>query len=68
MQEWHISLDHPFVSTMKYMKILNGKLLSETIDAIKSCEVCIKAKQTKNQFPILNRRTEHLFDLVHADL
>lgn len=35
---------------------------------IEECEVRVRAKQTRDSFPILNRRTSSLFELVHADM
>lgn len=49
MQEWHIALGHPSVSTMKHMRILSRKML-KAMEVIERCDVCIKARQTRSQF------------------
>lgn len=55
VEDWHAYLGHPSITTMKHMKMLNGRLHTEILRVIESCEVCIKAKQARNSFSILNR-------------
>lgn len=47
---------------------LSGEFTESVIEAIQNCEVCPKANQPKEQFPILKERIESLFELVHADV
>lgn len=67
MLEWHVFLGHPSLTTMKHMKILDQKQLTDATKAIENYEVCLKAKQARTQFLILNKRTQGLFE-IHADI
>lgn len=68
IQHWHIFMGHPSITTMHHMNFSKGKLYDEAVKAIENCEVCIKAKQARDNFPILNRRTQELFEMEHGDL
>lgn len=68
LAEWHVCMGHPSLQTMKHMKVFTDKQLLDIDDVIKDCEVCVQAKQSRDVFPILNRRTEGLFEMVHVDL
>lgn len=68
VQEWHIFLGHPSITTMKHVKILGGKLFNKALQVVEMCEVYVKVKQTIGKFPVLHRRSNHMFDIVHVDL
>lgn len=68
LEQWHSFLGHPSLTTMKHMKQLSGRFHEAAKQAIQNCEICIKAKHARDPFPLLNRRTSQLFELVHADL
>lgn len=68
VMDWHISLGHPSYTAMKHLQLIDKKELEACADQIESCEVCAKAKQSRNSFPVLNRRSNALFEIVHADV
>lgn len=67
IKDWHVFMGHPSISTMKHMKLITFSESGEHIEEIKNCEVCIRAKQTRNPFPQLEHITSNLFELVDAD-
>lgn len=68
IMEWHISLGHPSFTTMIHMQFLDKNELKDAASLIEGCDICAKAKQTRNPFSILNRRSHSSFELVHADI
>lgn len=68
VQEWHAYLRHPSISTMKHMDIVGRKYNDEELRTLENYEVCLKAKQCRDQFPILHRRSTALFEMVHGDV
>lgn len=68
LKQWHIFLGHPSLTTMKHMGGITEKFTEEMVRELEQCEVCFKAKQCREPFSVLNRRTDSLFDLVHVDL
>nr|GEV82318.1 hypothetical protein [Tanacetum cinerariifolium] len=58
-------LSHP---SDQVLDILRHKLNFETNTKIDLCEVCHKAKQTREPFPISEHKTKSLGDLVHLDV
>ncbi|GJW88262.1 ribonuclease H-like domain-containing protein, partial [Tanacetum coccineum] len=62
---WHNRLGHP---SDQVLDILRHKLNFETNTKIDLCEVCHKAKQTREPFPISEHKTKSLGDLVHLDV
>ncbi|XP_075081677.1 uncharacterized protein LOC142166399 [Nicotiana tabacum] len=59
---WHVRLGHLPFSAMKYSDFLHFKSNSEFI-----CDVCLKAKQTRNPFPVSSIKSKHIFELIHVD-
>lgn len=68
LEKWHSFLGHPSWSTLQHMKHLRGTFKQDMIEALQNCEICMRAKQVRDSFPILNRRAASLFELVHADV
>lgn len=66
IKDWHVFMGHPSITTMKHMKLISTNEDREGLETLKNCEVCMRAKQTRNPFPQLERRTSDLFELVHA--
>ncbi|KAG7598819.1 F-box associated interaction domain [Arabidopsis suecica] len=62
---WHCRLGHPASKTMEMLKLSNSS--SSSFDS-KSCDVCIRAKQTRDAFPLSINKTSEVFELVHCDL
>ena len=63
---WHQRLGH---SSMQATKIVSGVDLKKgTGNLNKCCDVCQRAKQTENKFPISEFKASDAFELVHCDL
>lgn len=62
---WHNRLGHP---SDQVLGILKTKLNIENIASIEPCEVCHKAKQTRESFPLSEHKSSNLGDLVHLDV
>nr|XP_043616143.1 uncharacterized protein LOC122588063 [Erigeron canadensis] len=65
VQLWRNRLGHPSESVLVTLK---NKLNLNDDTIISPCEVCHKAKQTRNSFPLSKHKTHSLGDLVHLDL
>ncbi|XP_075104960.1 uncharacterized protein LOC107826512 [Nicotiana tabacum] len=60
---WHVRLGHLPFSAMKHLYFLHCKSNSEFI-----CDVCHKAKQTRNLFSISSIKSKNIFELIHVDI
>lgn len=63
-QLWHSRLGHPADPVMSILKD-KLKFVSENSSP---CEVCHKAKQSRNKFDLSEHKTHDLGDLVHLDV
>lgn len=62
---WHCRLSHP---SDQVLKVLNKDLKFDNKNNVEVCEICQKAKQTREPFPLREHKTSMLADLVHLDL
>ncbi|GJS36032.1 putative RNA-directed DNA polymerase [Tanacetum coccineum] len=62
---WHDRLGHPSDQVLEELK--HDLCLKNNIDN-KSCEICLKAKQTREPFPLSEHKSTALGELVHLDL
>ncbi|GJT35936.1 putative RNA-directed DNA polymerase [Tanacetum coccineum] len=62
---WHDRLGHPSDQVLEELK--HDLYLKNNIDN-KSCEICLKAKQTREPFPLSEHKSTALGELVHLDL
>ena len=62
---WHCRLGHP---SDQVLKVLNKDLKIKPNDNVEFCEICQKAKQTREPFPLSEHKTSDLDDLVHLDV
>ncbi|GJS51998.1 putative RNA-directed DNA polymerase [Tanacetum coccineum] len=63
--KWHDRLGHPSDQVLEELK--HDLYLKNNIDN-KSCEICLKAKQTREPFPLSEHKSTALGELVHLDL
>ncbi|XP_039042156.1 uncharacterized protein LOC120180958 [Hibiscus syriacus] len=63
---WHARLGHTSLSTLNKMSQLHSSL--SNIDHVKSCGVCLLAKQNRLPFPMSDSRESSAFSLIHIDL
>ncbi|GJS58260.1 putative RNA-directed DNA polymerase [Tanacetum coccineum] len=62
---WHNRLGHP---SDQVLTVLKDKINDLNQTKFGPCEICHKAKQTKEPFPISDHKTSNLGDLVHLDV
>nr|GEW00689.1 ribonuclease H-like domain-containing protein [Tanacetum cinerariifolium] len=62
---WHNRLGHP--SDQVLFVLYNDMDISKS-SSIPVCEVCHRAKQTKDPFPVFDQKSKKLGELVHLDL
>ena len=62
---WHNRLGHP---ADQVLNILKTKLDFENNNTDNVCEVCHKAKQTREPFPLSEHKSKALGQLVHLDV
>ncbi|CAH9077296.1 unnamed protein product, partial [Cuscuta epithymum] len=62
---WHQRLGHPSLQVVEHLAPVSGVKITENFP----CDVCFKAKQTRDSFPTsaLNK-THGTFELIHCDL
>jgi len=56
---WHRRLGHP---SNEVLSLLPSSSKGEI------CEICIRAKQTRTQFPVSKNNAANIFDLIHWDI
>ncbi|KAG7567306.1 Reverse transcriptase RNA-dependent DNA polymerase [Arabidopsis thaliana x Arabidopsis arenosa] len=64
-QLWHCRFGHPSSKVLKLLPFSDST--THDFDS-KTCEICIKAKQTRESFPLSNNKTSFPFEMVHCDL
>ncbi|GJS73693.1 putative RNA-directed DNA polymerase [Tanacetum coccineum] len=62
---WHCRLGHP---TDQVLSILGKKLGFSKIDHQSPCDICHKAKQTNEPFPLCDHKSKSVGDIVHCDV
>ncbi|GJW49734.1 ribonuclease H-like domain-containing protein [Tanacetum coccineum] len=63
--DWHCRLGHPADPVLNVLKdSLNFNKRDNTV----CCEICQRAKQTREHFPLSDHKSKNLGDLVHLDL
>lgn len=66
MDLWHKRLGHPF---LKISKLIPQVSRHRDINVVnKACEVCFRAKQTREKFPLSQNKASSAFELIHCDL
>nr|GMC52962.1 Retrovirus-related Pol polyprotein from transposon TNT 1-94 [Ipomoea batatas] len=61
---WHQRMGHPSEKLMKLLTSVGTAARSFN----KVCEVCFRAKQPREKFPLSNNRASRIFDKIHCDL
>lgn len=62
---WHKRLRHPFDVVLQ---VLNNELKFSGCKAIDVCDICHKAKQTRELFPLSYHKSADCFDLIHCNV
>jgi len=64
---WHKRLGHPSKEIMKIFAN-NSVFLVHISENKDVCDTCFRAKQTRNQFSLSERRATKLFETIHFDI
>ena len=59
---WHRRMGHP---SSKIVGLISG---DRELSSNKSCDICLKAKQTRETFSSSDNAANEIFDLIHCDL
>ena len=63
---WHKRLGHP---SSRVVKLLLHVDFSEDSESLcKACEVCLRAKQARESFPLSSNKTRSVFEKIHCDV
>ena len=62
---WHRKLGHPAVSVFSTLSELSGV---KNKACSSHCDVCFRAKQTRDVFPDSINKTRKIFELIHVDV
>lgn len=62
---WHQRMGHPSEKVLQHLPVVSSFTRSSKN---KSCDVCPRAKQHRNSFPISNNKASRIFELIHVDL
>jgi hypothetical protein len=62
---WHQRMGHP---SFKITRLASGVGNKSSELENKACDVCFRAKQTRDVFPLSNHNATSSFDLIHCDL
>lgn len=62
---WHRRMGHP---SLKITKLVSNNSSRNNDYENKACDVCQRAKQTRDSFPLSNNNAADVFELVHCDI
>ncbi|KAI3730786.1 hypothetical protein L1987_61963 [Smallanthus sonchifolius] len=62
---WHARLGHPYENVLK---VLKENLNLRTVENDSPCEICHRAKQHREPFPLSDHKSIQLGELVHLDV
>lgn len=65
---WHRRLGHPSSRITGMIPGVSSNFNNSNEDLIKKCEVCFRAKQTRQCFPDSSNNAKGIFELIHLDL
>lgn len=63
---WHKKLRHPSSKVVEILPNIGSSINSSMFS--RTCDVCLRAKQTRESFPINNNKSLEIFQLIHCDL
>ncbi|CAH9101317.1 unnamed protein product, partial [Cuscuta europaea] len=65
---WHKRLGHPSLHVLEFLQQLGNLNKSNRKLAEKPCDICQRAKQTRDNFPINGNKANTLFELIYCDI
>ena len=63
---WHSRMGHPSSKVVAKLPFLSSVVSSSTLN--KPRDICLRAKQTRDCFPLSMNKSSHIFELIHVDL
>ena len=63
---WHSRMGHPSSKVVAALPFLATVVSSSSLN--KPCDICLRAKQTRDSFPLSLNKSSHIFELIHVDL
>lgn len=64
LELWHKRMGHPSEKVVKLLPMASN--ITGTLN--KACEVCFRAKQSRNKFSLSDSKESRIFEKVHCDL
>lgn len=65
LELWHKRMGHP---SLKITKLLANVSSENNNSENEACDICQRAKQTKDSFSLNNEKVADIFELIHCDL
>jgi len=65
---WHKRLGHPSSEVLTFLPDNLGVASDSNKGKDDVCEICLRAKQTRNSFSTSKSNTKDVFDLIHCDI
>ena len=66
MDLWHKQLGHPSLKITQLIPEVRKHKDNNVVN--KTCEVCFRAKHTREKFPLSEHKDTSAFELIHCDL
>lgn len=66
LELWHCRMGHASAKVVQLLPVVSSSV--SVSDLNKACEVSLRAKQTRDCFPISLKKTTAIFELIHVDL
>jgi len=66
MDLWHKRLEQPSLKITQLIPEVRKHKDNNVVN--KTCEVCFRAKQTREKFPLSEHKASSAFELIHCDL
>lgn len=60
---WHRRLGHPSRQALSYISGFSMNNMNSS-----PCDICMRAKQTRNHFPVSDNKASRCFELIHCDI
>ena len=64
----HKRLGNPSSAVLSLLPHHLGEVSGSNKHKADMCEICLRAKQTRNKFPVSQSNAKEIFDLIHCDI
>lgn len=66
LELWHKRMGHPYIKAVGMLPFVSSSVSVASLN--KSCDVCLRTKQTQESFPLNMNKTSTIFEMIHVDL